>query len=825
MIPKSLRAGLIRRPFTARLLLYIIFPAITAGIAIYLYLQQSLPIENGQLNLAGLHGSVTVTRDQHGIPLIKAQSDRDAFFALGFLHAQDRLWQMEYKRRLGKGELSEILGVATLESDKFMRTLGIYRAAARSFENLNSEQKLGLSAYTQGINAWLDSKPRLPIEFYYYGVTPKRWQEADSLLMIKLLALNLGANYQHELTNLMLFNHLGETAARELLGLQNRPSTAALPQQDFSALAQLGQHINAAQAMGGDGVGSNAWAVTGKLSATGMPLLASDPHMRQQIPSHFYLAKIQGDKINVAGATLPGLPMVIFGHNQHIAWGGTNLAADVQDLFVTRLRLAQTHQYEVNGQWQNLQEHDEWIHVAPAFPAFLRAPIQPLKWRVRASADGPLISDASAHDAQQALALRWTALDSDDQSYGSFFQLNYASNFTQFKEALRNHGAPALAMVYADKEDNIALLAAGKIPLRAQGDGTLPVPGWNRQSVWQRYLTQEELPQEKNPASGFIVSANQELPSVGAAHLISNNWQPNYRAKRINDLLQAKLAKQGKLSMADFVAMQNDEVDLQAADLLPFLKQLQPQTARQKDALGQLSNWNLAASQDSAAAAIYYAWAKHFMAHLVRPKLQVEALHAERLPELKQQEEVFRPAFLQAVVKKELAHWCQPGPAAQGDCNKLALLALDDALDELGRLVGGSFGDTVWGNVHQTRLPHAPFGQAQFLGRLFNRSAAVGGGRYSVNVAVSDFSKDAGYVKGLGAVYRQVIPLHDVRQAQFVLDSGQSGNILDPHYGDMLPLHSNGKLLPMHPKNADLPTLHLLPTSTRPSLSNSSSTP
>lgn len=811
--PGPLSRWMRRRPFLSRLALFVVLPLSALAVAGWLSMRASIPVTQGRLWVPGLLAEVTVERDVLGVPQVRAATDHDAFVALGYVHAQDRLWQMDYRRRIGRGRLAEMLGVRGLASDKLMRTLGLDRAAQSAFERMPAAERAALHAYAQGVNAWLGQGHRLPPEFVWFGVQPQPWTEADSLLMIKLLAFNLGANFRDEISAQVLFRHLGSQAAAQLLDLPSEaaPATQApgVRPNDRMPLAMLQGAAEQGFAAAGTGIGSNAWAVSGRLTATGQPMLASDPHLAQQLPSTFYLAALRGDRLDVRGATLPGVPVVVFGRNAHIAWGGTNLAADVQDLRVERLSIDR-QQVEHNGRWQPLHTRDEWIDVAPDFPAALREPFRRIRYTVRSTANGPLVSDAFAH-AEQPMSLRWTALDESDLSFRSFLGLNYARTPQEFRAALRDHGAPALNFVYADDAGNIGMFAAGKVPVRAAGRGVLPEPGWNDDARWLRYLDIDELPQQLNPPSGMVVSANHRIHGPEYPHLISNNWQPPYRARRIESLLQQLTAQGRKLNVDDFVRIQADVIEPQAAELLPLLLSAIPRSERQKQAIDRLRAWDQAMSEHSVPAAIYHAWSRHFMERLVADRLHVEMAAPQRLELLKQQASAFRPEFLRRVVAGELAGWCGTGEAA---CAGQALAALDDAMEELRKLRGSSIDNWEWGQVHSTRLAHAPLSEVPMLRPFFERREPVGGGRYTVDVSGSEFRKDVGYVKHLGSAFRQVVLFGQPGDSRFTLDAGQSGNPLDGHYDDLLKSTLDGRYNTMQPDPARSRVLVLQPEGT-----------
>ncbi|WP_213947495.1 penicillin acylase family protein [Luteibacter sp. dw_328] len=772
-----------------RLLLFIVLPLLVVVSLVTVMLTRSLPRTDGTLTVAGLEHDVRIERDASGVPHIQASSEHDAFFAMGYAHAQDRLWQMDFRRRLGSGRLSEILGKDSLATDKLMRTLGLYRSSQAALAALTPADRDALRAYADGVNAWIGADLPLPPEYYYFGIRPEPWAEADSLLMIKLLALSLGGNYKEELANQILVKHLGSKRASELLG-----KDFSAPPTELSAALSGNLHalVASAEARGGlagVGVGSNAWAVSGRLTASGKPLLAGDPHLRVQLPTTFYLADIDAGDLHVSGATLPGLPVVVFGHNRDIAWTGTNLEADVQDLYVEHTSIDK-EQYETADGWRAFDVHDEWIKVAPAFPASLREPYRPIRWRVRSAVQGPLISDVFGAGDNEAVALRWTALDPDDTSFGSFLAINRARNLDQFRAALKGFVAPALAFVYADSAGHVAMLAAGRIPIRGQGRGMLPSPGWVDAYAWKGSIDNDQLPSVIDPASGMVVSANQRFFADDYPYSISTSWQPEYRAQRITAMLQALVGKGHRIEPADFARIQQDTLDTQAGELLPFLRRQQGRDGRERDAITQLAHWDGDMALDSVGASIYYAWSRHFMRRLVEGPLRVEMVNGQWLDTLRDQSETFEPAFLKRVVSGELPDWCSVG---DGACDQVALTALDDALAELGRLDGRRMTGWQWGDMQQLILPHTPFTASPFLSTLFDRRSPVAGGRYSVNVSMDAFSEERGYVKVLGAAYRQIVPLADPAASRFVLDAGQSGNVIDAHYVDMRDIYSRGE--------------------------------
>ncbi|MBQ4835993.1 penicillin acylase family protein [Pseudoalteromonas luteoviolacea] len=783
-----------KHPLLSRLSAWILLPLLAICLAMYLWLSSDLPTANSVVEVTGKHGTAVISRNEWGVPTISAKQDLSAFFALGLAHAQDRLWQMDYQRRLGKGRLAEILGVSALSSDKLMRTLDLKTAAESALNGLSDKTRSILKAYVDGVNQGISALKVMPIEFYYYDIDIEPWSESDSLLLIKLMAMNLGANYQDELSNSILVKHLGRVKAHELLGINIAPAhdVPATSAQEFAALSEFYQNIERQYHATWEGVGSNAWVVSGRHTQSSLPMLSGDPHLRLQLPTTFYLAKLQGELLDVTGATIPGVPAVIFGHNRHIAWSGVNLAADVQDIYLERQHQVNENLFEYNGAWVKANIKVEKIVVAQQFPAFLRAPYQPLEWQVRSTSNGPLLSDVFGSDRH--FSLKWSVLDPVDTSLQSFLEVNYARDQQTFSLALEQHHAPALAFVYGDVADNIGLFTAGKIPIRHDANGQLPVPGWTAQYQWQGYVPFEEMPQQMNPESGIIVTANNQMHGPSYPHIISNNWQPDFRAQRIADLLLQHIQEKNKLSLGDMAAIQSDVYAIHAEKVVAFLLQSVAKTSAQDELVSVLEDWNMEMSARSAGAVIFRAWSRHFNSRVIGDELKVQFSYPNRMSILDGLSASYQAEFIAAVINGEHRAWCDDVTTeAIESCEKMAQLSLIDAKDELELMLGGNPESWQWQDMHKVTLPHSTFSQHPFLAKFFNQEHATQGGLYTVNVAGGSYSKDEGYIKHMGATYRQLIDLGALSDTQFILDTGQSGHLFSPHYTDMVERFERGE--------------------------------
>lgn len=780
------------------------------GLGCGLYGSRSLPQVDGTIAVAGLLGSVRIIRDADAVPHIYAEQTLDVFFGLGYVHAQDRLWQMEFQRRVGQGRLSEILGRRTVAPDRFLRTLGVYRAAVSAWNSLPRQPKESINAYVSGINAFLATHhgSRLPPEFTLLGITPEPWTGPDVLVWAKMMAWDLGSTtLDIELLRQNLIQIVGPERSRELLPDYPSDGLAIVPRAPQAAsgaivvgapeaavvaapgtrASQTHQELSdligevrtiVGASLDGASTGSNSWVVGRHKSATGKPILANDPHLGARLPSTWYLAHLSGGTLDVIGATVPGLPVVATGRNRFISWGITNLRPDVLDLFEERLDpTGQLAEYQ--GRMEPVQVITETIAIKGE--ASLLLP-------VRITRHGPLISDALNARAAAApaagqtqlrepFALRWTGLEASDHTVMAFLDINQAHNWDEFKQALRGYLAPAQNFVYADVAGNIGYYAAGRIPTRARGDGALPVPGWTGDYQWTGWVPFEQLPQLFNPPDDMIVTANNLPTAAASAAALGRDWEKPYRAQRIAELLQA----QDRLSPDDFAAIQRDTVSPLAQQLVPALLALvQPKTPVERQAVAALRSWDGDMRGDSAAAAIFAAWFQKLPQALVGDELG-EAVSTR----YQQLVGVYVGAFLVTTLQSSSSVWCDniTTPAAE-DCATVAQQTLGDVIADLPTLWRGDLGDLRWDDLHVVVFPHQPLGSVPGIERIFNRRVSNGGDWSTINFgpyAMSGSFKQAG-IPG----YRQIIDLSQPDSGQFIQAIGQSGHVLSSHYADYL---------------------------------------
>src|SRR5579883_2219627 len=529
------------------------------GGAYYLFMHRPLPKTRGKLHLAELHEPVEIVTDRYGVPHIYANNEDDLYLAQGYVHAQHRLWQMELNRRIGSGRLAELFGEIALEPDRFARRLGLHRAAAAAVRTLPPHSARILDAYARGVNAFISShRTNLPLEFTLLRLTPAPWQPADTMQWSKMMGWNLGGNWETELIRARLVARLGpERAAKLETGYDPSHPLIIPPGVSYKGtnLGLLEQYATLRQLSGFGLLGaSNNWVVDGSMTITGKPILCNDPHLGQTAPSIWFECHLVAGEIDVVGATFPGAPGVIIGHNRHVAWGVTNAISDVEDLYIEKFNPQNPIQYEYKGQWEEAEVIREEIRV--------KGRAEPLIEEVRITRHGPILTSMpnpqSAETAEAAgsnghnpvpaelpLALRWTGLQ-QCHILSSIPKLNRATNWEEFREAMRDWDVPPQNVIYADKEGNIGYIMAGAIPIRAQGQGLLPSPGRTGEYAWVGYIPFDELPQTYNPEQHFIVTANNRVVDDNYPYYITNEWLNGYRAQRIRDLLTSK----GKLALS-----------------------------------------------------------------------------------------------------------------------------------------------------------------------------------------------------------------------------------------------------------------------------------
>ena len=762
----------------------------------YLYLRSSLPVVDGEIELTGLSGPVDIVRDSSGIPHIEARSTEDALFALGFVHAQDRLWQMEMNRRTGAGRLSEILGEKALDTDKFLRTVGFYEAAERAYKGFDDETKAYLGAYSKGVNAFLNQRSgALPPEFLILQASPGKWSPIDSVVWTKMMAWDLGKNWANEIGRMQLLAKLSPKQVNEFF--PPYPGDVAHPLPDFSDLYQTAaldveRLMAAAPAVLPPSAGSNNWVVAGSKTESGKPLLANDPHLGLAAPALWYFAHLKTPDFNVIGATLPGVPGIILGRNDRIAWGYTNTGPDTQDLYIEKLNPENAEQYKTPDGWAGFSTRQEIIQVKGA---------DPVEITVRQTRHGPVISDvykagAEATPENHVLAFAWTSLRDEDQTPMASGKMMRAGNWDEFRQAIRFFTSPQQNMVFADIDGNIGYYAPANVPVRKPQNkamGRLPVPGWIADYDWDGFIPFEELPQSYNPAKGYHYTANEKIVPDSYRHFISLDWSVPYRAERIRE----RLEQEEKHSIRTFIDMHGDVKSLMAVELLEILLTTKPLGDTSRKALTALSVWDGEMTKEGMAPLIFNAWIRDLN----------KAIYQDELGDTFKRYWRHRPIFIRNVLLNVdgQSRWCDDTTTEQVEnCEVILQNSLATALQDLESRYGSDMENWNWGEAHFAHSDHLPFSKIDGLDRFFDIRVPSSGGSFTVNVGRNEPSDEKyPFANTHAASLRAIYDFSDLDKSLYMHSTGQSGILFSPFYDDMAKDWADIRYRTMSMKKAD----------------------
>ncbi len=781
--------------------------ALGAGGAILAYYLagQSLPDYNRTRVLAGPEQEIEIVRDRYAIPHILAKTDADAFFGLGLVHAQDRLWQMTLLRRTAQGRLSELFGAETLEIDTLMRALDLYGLSSRAVPAQTDATLAALDAYADGVNAWLgvvqgEALGRGAPEFFLFSPDIAPWSPADSIAVQKLFALQLTDKAAMETLRARLSLVLPPERLRDILPESPNAPVMGLPQ--FSELfpgVPAAAPVKAAQALDpvprvGLGGASNAFAAMGRRTAGGAPLLATDPHLALTAPSIWMLARMDLAEGPVMGGTIPGLPSVIIGRNADLGWGLTSSDLDDQDVYIEKLNPDDPEEYLTPEGWRRFETREVVIGVRGA---------DPVQVTLRRTRHGPVIPGdgfgaAAVTPPGHVAVLAWTALTPDDRSVGAALELMRAHSIEAARQAARSFVAPALNVTMADRE-SIALQMAGAAPRRQPGhtsQGRIPAPGWLAVNDWQGMRDFEENPWVKDPPSGIVVNTNNKLTDAAFPDNLSFDWGDSYRILRAGKLL----GDRSYHTLDSFVEIQTDAVSEAARLLLPLIARDlwysgEPAAAdtverRRQVALERLANWNGEMSEHMPEPMIYAAWVRALQRRLAQDELGPLVALVPRAD----------PVFIERVYRDidGAAAWCDiRQSSAVESCTDMARLALDDALIELEEAYGPRLESWRWGDAHQALHLHQTLGRTPVLKYLVNIRQSTSGGDDTLLRGETAASGPEPYLNVHAAGLRAVYDFSDPDSSVFILATGESGHPLSRHYDDLAALWRRAEYIPM----------------------------
>lgn len=824
----------------------IVVVAVAAAFFVTWTIQRSFPQTDGSIELDGLQAEVTVQRDDRGIPTITADSTDDLFYAQGFVHAQDRFFEMDFRRHVTSGRVAEMFGESQAGTDAFLRTLGWRKVAEAEVEAMDDTTRGYYEAYADGVNAYLASRSgaELSLEYAVIGLqnpdyAPEPWEPADSVAWLKAMAWDLRGNIEDETERSLLAAELSTAAGGNApdaattsdmlaklypdypfaenpvivpkistvpaLGSGTEPAaftpgeTEGEAQQASTTIdwEETSNVIEAASVLVGDvgeGIGSNSWVVSGDLTETGMPLLANDPHLGASLPSVWYQVQLKCSTVDeecpfdVGGFSFSGLPGIVIGHNQKVAWGFTNLTTDVTDLYVERV---EGDQYWRDGALVPLEASTETIKVAGG---------DDIDLTIRSTVHGPIISgltddftqiaddpepalgvEASAptapvpgsEDAEYAVSLRWTALDPGTAAT-AIFALSTAQDFDDFRYAASLFDVPAQNLIYADTAGNIGYQAPGRLPIRGAGDGWMPQPGWDSSYDWTGFIPFEELPVSYNPNSGYIVTANNAIVTDDYAYFLSRDWDYGYRAARIAHLIERRAAV-APLTADDMRDVQMDNEMWIGTQLATAMAEVDVPGAGASEAVDLLEAWDGQNSASSAAAA----YANVLWSNLVQ---NIFAEREQPLP-------IDGQGRLFTVVSAMLTDpsdplWTNEQLDVDGMEQMLALSA-EEAYDELAALQGTTISRWNWGDLHAITLTSDTLGSSGIapIEALFNRGPfPVSGGASVVNA--TGWELGVSYATTTVPSMRMVVDLSDFDASTWNHLTGASGHAFHEHYTD-----------------------------------------
>ncbi|WP_226578071.1 penicillin acylase family protein [Halobacillus litoralis] len=736
----------------------IIVLILSAGIFVNAYTLRSLPETSGEVQIDGITEKVQVTRDSNGVPHIEASNLHDLFMAQGYVQAQDRLFQMELARRQASGRLSEVVGEATINQDRYFRTLGLRRAAEKSLAVYPEETVEKLQAFADGVNAFIENEPLQP-EFAMMAIDPEPWTPLDSLTIGKYMAFDLGGHWERQAFNYHLLQEFPKEEAYELF-----PS---YPEEAPTILADAGpldmEKSFAGVVLPHEFNGSNNWVVSGERTASGSPMLADDPHLGLATPSIWYQMHLEAKDYHVSGVIFAGIPGIILGHNDSIAWGVTNVGPDVQQLYVEKRKQDDPTMFLYEDQWEKADVIKETIEVKDG---------DSVELDVLETRHGPVISEfAEETGEEKVLSLRWTALDATTE-LDAVLEMNQAKDWSSFEKGLEKFLAPAQNFVFAGVDGTIAYKANGQIPIYENpDDALLPLRGWKAEDEWKGFIPFDELPKVVNPEEGFVATANNKVTSDDYPYHISHNWAQPFRYQRIVEMLEGE----DTLTPEYFQQMQMDVKNLQAEEFLPFMLEniTDDRSPLENEALALMKEWNKEDDRTLSQPLIFHRWMTN-----IESKLYDKEISKDMLSLFKGSAQT-TDGLLRKVQDGEESLWIEKA----GGIKAVITSAYEQTISDLAAEFGEEPGRWAWGDFHAVEFTH-PLSSIGFLERFLNPGdpSPVSGSRVTVRAAGF---KSNGLVNH-GASWRFVVDMSNPNEAYHVVGPGQSGHFRSDWYHDQL---------------------------------------
>ena len=753
----------------------------------YFLVTRSFPKVSGTIDVKGLAQDVKVYRDEFGVPHVVAQSEYDAFFTVGFTHAQDRLWQMELTRRVGMGRLSEVLGEPALQIDKMFHTLGLWRHAQKISQSLDDDTRKALQAYADGVNQFIVTHAgKYPIEFDMLKIEPEPWTIEHSILVSRLMAWELNYSRWIDLLLAELVQRFGEAKAKEIFPYWPDNAPLIIPKElkgktiaeDLRPLFEAEGACRSLLGIRALESGSNAWAISGAKSVTGKPMLANDPHLILMSPARWYELHISAPNLDVAGMSIPGVPFIVMGRNQRIAWGVTNAMMDDEDFYIEEVdSLQHPTRYRFNNEWLSITETVDTIVVKGSLPVAIS---------IYSTHRGPIVNkiEPTAQSASSLISMRWTGNEISNEA-GALYRIDKSGNWQEFQEALKLFAVPAQNFVYADVDGNIGYRTGGKLPIRKTKGPTLPFPGWTDEYDWNGFVPFDQMPNVFNPPEGFIATANNKIVDDSYPYNISNHWESPWRSIRISEVLN----EQDKFTVDEIQHLQLDLVSTHAMEVVPYILHAYDSVIvideDVKTALEYFRNWNFEMRKEDVSITLFQATINKLIYNVFHDKM------GDRLYGLYDTLASTPLSALSHLLKNPNSEWFDdlntPPRETRDD---LIRKSVSDALVMLKSELGGDLKEWQWGRLHTVTFGHV-FGANKLLSGFFNIGPFPIGGSHST-INVGQYFIAHSFKSAVGPSMRQVFNLADINDTRSVLPPGQSGQVFSSHYKDQVTLWLNG---------------------------------
>jgi penicillin amidase len=753
------------------------------------------PKLDGTIKIPGLQDKVTILTDKWGIPNIYAQNEHDLFMAQGYMHAQNRMWQMEMNRGNANGRLSSLLGKRGIGADMFYRSFGLRRIAERTWDLLDQDYRNILMAYAEGVNAYLDThKNNLPLEYRILGVKPDPWTPIDTLAYGNLMGFSLSGNHKLEYLRSKIVAKIGPDLTYQLFPPQAEGTPLIIPTEaeNYKNLAK--DSVSVANFDDNwmfdldpdEGLGSNDWTVHGSRTKSGKPFLANDMHLGLGLPSTWYQNGLHGGRFDCVGFSMAGVPTVIVGHNKSIAWGCSNLNPDTQDLYMEQLdNLEHPAKYKYKDQWLDLEVVHEVLNVKGQGE---------VPFNIYFTNHGPILPSITGEDVSKTpLAMKW-AVGDGNLLFSAVVKVNLAANWSQFRDALRLWEMPGQNFVYADVDGNIGYQSTGKVPIRSKNyNGLVPVPGWTGEYEWTGFIPFEDMPATYNPTQGFAAAANNQVIPDDYPYTLTLDWYPGWRAKRISDLLAAS----NQLTMEDMKNIQSQRYSIPAETLCPYLLALEPGNEPEKIGLQKVKEWDRYVQADSVGAAIYEAWLTNVIKNTISDELGEQLTGTYLWGNYQRHASQTVTLIVNIIKDKDHILWDDVNTPQKENRDDILKKSFQDTLAFYTKKLGKDINQWRWGSVHTVTFGHSILGGIRPLAMFVNsKTYPMGGDQFTVS--------EAGYRKGVnydvfhGPSQRMIVDLSDWDNSIMVNSTGQTENLGHPNRLDVIPLWLNHQYYQMN---------------------------